>query len=129
MTRWTEDQLDEYMAKRDRISPLPSRKDLDEPDEGPESKLQAKIVKWCKDWGRPCQSNRQTARARTILTPGWPDITIIQSNSKVLFLELKSAKGRISPEQCQIKLMFMALGHEVHEVRSYKQFLTIAMNP
>lgn len=42
-------------------------------DEGPESKLAGKVMKWAKDNGFPHHCNRQTIRARGLLTPGWPD--------------------------------------------------------
>ena len=128
MTHWSEEEYSEYMAKRERIMPRLQYHDLagaDEPDEGPESKLQGKIVKWAKEWGRPIQSNRQTKGARSLLTPGWPDITMILPVNRVLFIELKGKGGRLSEEQKQMKLQFMALGHEIHEVRSYKRFLEI----
>jgi len=119
--------LEEYAQRRDRFAPMHLYRDLagaDNPDDGPESKLQGKIVKWAKEHGRPIQSNRQTRGARTLLTPGWPDITLILPG-RVLFIELKAGKGRLSEEQKQIRLQFMALGHEIHEVRSYRRFLEL----
>jgi len=128
MTRWSEKEYTEYKAKQAILAPLPRYHDLagaDPPDEGPESKLQGKIVAWAKEWGRPIQSNRQARGARTLLTPGWPDITLILPGGRVLFIELKAGKGRLSEEQKQMKLQFMALGHEIYEVRSYRRFLEI----
>ena len=132
MTRWSEKEFEEYQAKRDRLAPLPRYSDLagaDEADEGPESKLQGKIVKWAKEWGRPIQSNRQTRGARTLLTPGWPDITLILPGGRTLFIELKTKKGRMTDEQKQMRLMFMALGHEIHEIRSYRAFISLVLGP
>jgi len=132
MTRWTESQLDEYMAKRDRLSPLPTYHHLvgaDPPDEGPESRLQSKIQAWAKEWGRPIQSNRQSSRAKTLLTPGWPDIVLILPQGRVLFIELKGKRGRLTEEQKQMKLMFMALGHTIHEIRSYRAFISLVLGP
>ncbi|RLB94063.1 MAG: hypothetical protein DRH26_02235 [Deltaproteobacteria bacterium] len=42
-------------------------------DEGPESLLQGKIVKYCQEHGLPCQCFRQSRKARGFLVPGWPD--------------------------------------------------------
>ena len=120
--------LEEVVTKRDRLAVLGRYHDLagaDEPDEGPESKLQGKIVAWAKDWGRPIQSNRQTKGARTLLTAGWPDITLILSGRRVLFIELKAKRGRMTDEQKQMRLQFMALGHEIYEIRSFKAFISL----
>lgn len=44
-----------------------------EADEGPESGLQGKIQKYCKDHGFPCQCNRKSRKAKGFLTKGWFD--------------------------------------------------------
>jgi len=119
---------DVVKQKADRLSPLPGYHDLagaDMPDEGPESRLQSKIQAWAKEWGRPIQSNRQSSRAKTLLTPGWPDIVLILPQGRVLFIELKGKRGRLTEEQKQMKLMFMAIGHQIHECRSYRRFLEL----
>jgi len=67
--RWTKEQLQEYMMSL-QLNMNP--KD-DTPDPGPESKLQAKIAKWAKDHGYPCQCFRQSKKAKGFLVPGWPD--------------------------------------------------------
>lgn len=43
------------------------------PDEGPESRLQGKIMKYAKDHGFPCQCFRRSIKAKKFLVPGWPD--------------------------------------------------------
>ena len=123
--KWLEEEVRKRAA---RLAPLPRYQDLagaDEPDEGPESRLQGKIQAWAKEWGRPIQSNRKTKGARTLLTPGWPDITLVTTGGKVIFIELKSNRGRLTEDQKQMKLQFMAMGHQIHEVRSYRRFLEI----
>jgi len=116
--RWSQTQLDEYRGKLRLWSPG----ELDqEADPGPESSLQRKIEAWCKEWGRPILSFHQSKAAKRLLPPGWPDLTIIMPN-RVIFIELKSAKGRLSPEQKQLRMQFMALGHDIYEIRSFKRF-------
>jgi hypothetical protein len=44
---------------------------------------------------------------------------------RVLWIELKGGKGRLSQEQKHMRLTFLALGHEIHEVRSYRAFLDL----
>lgn len=73
MTHWTEAELEQYMLKRERLTHIPSPTGKDTPDEGPESRLQGKIQKWCKDWGRPCQCFRKSRKAHAFLIPGWVD--------------------------------------------------------
>lgn len=119
-SNWTEGQYLEYLARLQR-----EVEQDHEADPGPESALQGKIMQWAKRRGYPIQANRQTKNAKGLLTPGWPDITLILPDGKVLFIELKSSRGRLSPEQKHLRLQFMALGHRVHEVRSYKRFLEV----
>jgi hypothetical protein len=119
--RWTQAQLETYLSEFHK----PVNEQDDEPDPGPESVLQRKIERWCAEWGRPCLSFRQSKYAKRMLPAGWPDCTIIMPGGKVLFLELKSKSGRLSDEQKRTKLQFMALGHEIHLVTSYKKFLLI----
>ena len=61
--RWTDSELIEFGYERDPDNPDRLRKvakcghieDDHDADSGPESKLQGKIMKWCKDHGFPCQ--------------------------------------------------------------------------
>lgn len=73
--RWTEEQLLEYSVKhKSRVKrPMPADLVVDVPDEGPESTLQGKIMKWAKDRGYPCQCFKQSRKAIGFLVPGWPD--------------------------------------------------------
>ena len=96
-----------------------------EADEGPESVLQGKIEAWAKEWGKPCLSFRQSKKAKGFITPGWPDVTLALASGRTVYLELKSAKGTVKQDQTQIHLQLMALGHEVHVIRSFKAFLEV----
>ena len=122
MTRWDESQYQAYLAKRQTYD---KTCDKDMPDPGPESELAKKICRWLTAKGYPYQYNRQTAHAIGLLTPGWPDITIMAPGGRVIFIELKAGKGRLSEEQKRLHLMAYHLGHDVYEVRSFKRFLTI----
>lgn len=118
--RWTQAELDEYRAKFHR--PV---NEWDEPDQGKESVLQGKIEAWCREHGYPCQSNRQTSKARGLLTPGWPDICAILPQGRVLFIECKSAKGVMRDDQKHLRQRFLFLGHEYHQVRSFRRFMEL----
>ena len=117
--RWSQSELDAYTA---RIQA--ARAPDDSPDPGPESMLQRKIVKWAHDNGYPILSFPRTPKIKSVLPAGWPDVCLILKN-KVLFCELKAGKGRLSKDQEHLRLQFMALGHEIFEVRSFKRFLEI----
>jgi len=120
--RWTQAEYERYI--NDHFNEL-SYLSKDEPDSGSESVLASKIQKWARDKGYPCQSNRQTKRAKGLLTPGWPDVTLILPKGRVLFLELKGQGGRMSEEQKQIALQFSILGTPIHRITSFKGFLEI----
>ena len=123
--RWTKEQYDDYILNQKRTT-TPSSISNEPADEEKEAVLQGKIQKWAKDWGRPILSFRQSKNAKGFIPPGWPDISLLMPCGRVLFIELKSKGGRLSEEQRQAKLQFMALGHEIHEVRSYRAFLRLA---
>ena len=44
---------------------------------------------------------------------------------RVVFLELKSEKGELRKEQRELANQFRYLGHEIHKVKSWKQFKEI----
>lgn len=129
--RWTPEQYEGYQAKRATKQPgyVPllghSRdivgKDNRIADQGKESDLQAKIERYCRQSGFYFFHDR----SREQNSKGFPDLVIALPAGRVVWMELKSAKGRLRPEQKQVRLMLMALGHEWHEVRSYRQFIGI----
>lgn len=113
MTRWTQDMLTNYRAGR--------IKDDDNPDSGPEKKLTAKIMQWCKDNGYPHFHDRSRGKN----TAGWLDHVIALPNGRTLYIEDKAAGGRLTPEQKLMIKKLMILGHEVHVIRSFKRFLEV----
>jgi hypothetical protein len=132
--RPTEAEVRDYLQRHRSRFPLSTKlvADVDncnatkqEPaDPGPESDLQGKIQQWARSHGHPCLSFRMAKNAKGFLPPGWPDITLILPQ-RVLFIELKSKRGRLTPEQKNTKIKFLNHGHEIYEVRSFKRFLEI----
>lgn len=116
--RWTEEQLDEYLMSKRLPTPPQS---TETPDKGKESRLQAKIEQWCRDKAYPFFHDR--SRKKNVA--GWPDLTIVMPGSVVLFLELKSVKGVLRPEQAKIRQRMVFLKHNHHIVKSYRGFLKI----
>jgi hypothetical protein len=62
---------------------------------------------------------------RSHRTLGEPDFTILRDGGRVLFVECKTARGKLSPDQLAIKAWAEKLGHTVHIVRSMEEFLAI----
>ena len=62
---------------------------------------------------------------RSHRTLGEPDFTILADRGRVLFVECKSRTGKLSPAQQALKLHAETLGHTIHLVRSYDEFLTL----
>lgn len=71
----TEDEFRQMKARVDKTlgRELPELANGGESDTGPESRLQGKIMSYCKENGFPCQCFRKSKKARGFLVPGWPD--------------------------------------------------------
>jgi|SRR6516162_5900322 hypothetical protein len=61
---------------------------------------------------------------RTCRTLGEPDFVILTDGGRVLFVECKSRVGKLSPAQAALRFHAEKLGHTVHVVRSFGEFLT-----
>ena len=94
-------------------------------DPGSEHRLMARIMKYCKEQGFPCQCFRQSIKAKGFLVPGWMDCIILAPGGRVLLIELKGEKGVLRKEQQQLRLMAYRLGHTVYVIRSFKRFLEV----
>lgn len=119
--RWSPEQLREYQARQDARSAKTKPNLPPVVDDQPERVLQNRVEAYC-------QENALYAfhdRSRGKNTPGHPDLIIAMPGGRTLWLELKSKTGRLSSDQARVRLMLMALGHEWHEVRSYRQFLAL----
>lgn len=49
---------------------------------------------------------------------GWPDLLILQPEARILFIEVKSAKGRLTPLQARCHQRLRAFGFLVFIIRS-----------
>jgi len=116
--RWTQEQLDEALAKQ---NVQPDLDLVDIPDQGLESKLMAKCIKHCDEQGWPCWHDRSRRRNQ----PGWPDLFIFQPEGRLKLIETKAAKGVFSKDQQALHRTLAWLGHKVHQVRSYKRYLDV----
>lgn len=57
---------------------------------------------------------------------GWPDRVVMLKDSKVLWVELKTLTGVISPKQQKIHSILRSLGHNVYVLRT-KEDITHAL--
>lgn len=94
-------------------------------DSGPakESVLHHQIIDECKSRGWiALHGSMVQATARTI---GEWDFTILADNGRLFFIECKTGKGKLSPEQIGMIAWAAKLGHGVHVVRSLEEFINI----
>lgn len=97
-----------------------------ETEDEPESKLQSDIKTYCKVAGWPILSFPMTKAVRNFLPPGWWDITIKIPRGITLDIETKKFKtGRLSDKQKLLKNMCAQLGHKIHKIDTWKQFLEL----
>jgi len=98
--------------------------DKDTPDPGLESKLASKIRKHCKENFYPAIIYPQTKDLAKYIPKGFPDVTIFLKN-RVIFLELKSAKGVLKKHQQLMAQALIVLGYEWYLVRSFKKYIEL----
>ena len=63
---------------------------------------------------------------RTCRTLGEPDFVILADGGRVLLVECKGKTGKLSPAQAALKHQAERLGHTVHVVRSFEEFVKLA---
>lgn len=116
MPTWTIEQLNAYEARNAPKQTAPADACDCEAD------LHTRILYECI--GRGWLAFHGSMAHRTFRTGGEPDFVIL-TDSGVLLVECKSATGKLSPEQMQVAAWAKRLGHTVHVVRSFTQFLTL----
>jgi peptide methionine sulfoxide reductase MsrB len=116
--RWTEDQLNEYLAKS-KATAMKSMED-ETPDPGIERSLQTKCEMYCRGHGWPVFHDRSRKKNQ----PGWPDLFVFQPN-RVVLVELKNSAGKLRKEQIELRKVLNWLGHTVHVVRSFAGFIKV----
>ena len=94
-----------------------------------ENDIQRQIIDWVR-WAAPSvkiiaipNASRRTTGGRPTnavpgLTPGAPDLLVIMPAGEVLWMEVKSAIGRVSPARLEFHQHLHVLGHTCAVVRS-----------
>lgn len=62
----------------------------------------------------------------TFRTPGEPDFVILADGGRLLLVECKTKTGKLSADQQAIAAWARKLGFQIHIVRSFAAFLTLA---
>jgi len=118
--RWTEQEWEDY-AEGLRQARIRKDDDPEVPDTGPERRLLARCLEYCKEHGYPVFHDWSRKKNRA----GWPDLCIFMPESRLVLIELKSAGRKLRAEQQTFRGILLWLGFEVHVVRSYRKFLVI----
>ena len=113
----------EWLANYEARNTPKTRLPAPEADAGPESGLHAKIIAECKRRGWIYFHGSMAHRAMRVA--GEPDFQILADHGRVFLIEVKSREGKLTPAQLGLKLWAEKLGHTVHVVRSFKEFLDI----
>jgi hypothetical protein len=79
-----------------------------------ESKIQQKIIKYLS-------TKMAVATKLTSMQRGWPDLLVVLPGGTVLFLEVKTATGRLSPHQIRIHAELKRNDANVYVVRSIEE--------
>jgi len=112
-----EDLIDKQAA-----SPPPNTFSQGEADPGPESAL----LKKCTDFLRRNHIKFIHDYSQGDNEPGILDLYIFLPKRRLVVIELKAEKGRLSKEQQETIIYLLYCGFEVHKnVRSYKRFMEI----
>lgn len=88
--------------------------------------LKELMKRGCVAYHSGAESKTQTNRARAGRPPkGWPDITCLAPRGRILFFEVKTAKGAVSEGQKTMHQRLEGVGHRVHVVRSISEVLSV----
>jgi hypothetical protein len=85
-----------------------------------EKAIHNQILAYCKAQGWLVIHSSMASKTTT--TIGTPDFIALLPQGRVLFVEAKTAKGKLSPAQIEFTAKAGELGHVVHVVRSVTEF-------
>jgi len=118
---WTLAEVESFNRRHAKPSPV---KIVDAaPPEKRESELHEKIMAACRVRGWIYFHGSMATRTRR--TIGEPDFIVLADGGRVFFVEVKTAKGKLSPEQFSMQHHAAKLGHTVHVVRSMGDFYKV----
>lgn len=122
--RFTEAQYQEYLAKHANAYQGRAKANI-EKHEHKESHLHDQIIAYCNaQWPR-WKYIRARMDKRSTIGVGVHDITIFADDGKVFLIECKRPKQKLTQEQCVWVRELAKLGHTVHTVHDFDEFLKV----
>ena len=116
-SHWTMAQVEAHNA---RVSKFGAPKHVVPASNKAEVELHNEILDYCRRRGWiALHSSMAEPTARTL---GEFDFTILADKGRVFFVEVKTAKGKLTLEQAGLHLWATKLGHRPHVVRSLSEF-------
>ena len=119
MPGWSQSDHNRFLARRQVITP-----DEFTAEERLECALHGDILNHCRRLGWIGLHSRMDKRSTS--TVGHPDFVILCNEGRTLHIEAKTRKGKLREKQAALRAWADKLGHTIHLVRSYKQFIDIA---
>lgn len=120
MPNMTPQQLREFEARMHGINRTAKTTYEAETDE---SVLQDTIISECRRRGWWVDYSRMDLP--TTRPKGAPDIYIFADRKRFFAIETKSKKGKLRPEQLGVQIALENLGHTVHIIYSFAQFVEL----
>jgi hypothetical protein len=113
---WLHGQGQNYLRRLKAKKPRAPRDPAKPKRAAPERDAQKQVVKWLRQWGclvsatenelhgeqakdAEVRMRRASAAKARGKTPGWPDLTVVTRCGRVVFIEMKADKGRLSEKQ------------------------------
>jgi hypothetical protein len=93
------------------------------PAGGSERDLHEQILAECRSRGWIAIHSRMDRPATVAI--GSPDFVILADRGRVFIIEAKSAKGKLTKEQAALRCWAEKLGHTIHLMRSYEEFVML----
>jgi hypothetical protein len=124
--RWSNDQLldyqSRYLKKNNKdFARCKGEREVEQPDEGLENQLDKRIAKYIEEHGLYGFHDM----SRGVNKAGHPDWVLSLPKGRTVYIENKSKKGKLRPEQEKVMVRLLGLGHEFYMCKSYKRFLDI----
>lgn len=80
-----------------------------------EAKLQQKVIQLFK------QHDILSFKTDSTSTRGWPDLTVIYPSGAVIFIEMKTPRGVLSPDQLRVHALLRKQKGVVYVIRSIEE--------
>jgi hypothetical protein len=127
MPRMSQFEYDQLLARRKELAmhptPAPSNPYDAETPTGEERDLQLRIYNHCKSMRWICCVGRMDHK--TYRPPGEPDVYLYHPSGRIVPIEVKTSKGKISKAQEIFHTHAKSLGITVHVVRNFQHFIDL----